>query len=78
MNGTVDPQLLKETVNKIQRSRLPSAIQGMVLVLARLIVINPAEMINFLIGFSLEGKMALKVLIDKWLHNQPLFRGTLT
>ena len=45
------------------------------LVFARLININEKEMITFLTSFSLEGRIAFKVLIDKWLLHQPLFRG---
>lgn len=35
-------------------------------------------MISFLVSFSIDGRMAFKVLIDKWLLHQPLFRGKLT
>jgi hypothetical protein len=35
-------------------------------------------MMNFLNSFNIDGKIAVKILIDKWLHNQPVFRGKLT
>lgn len=40
-----------------------------------MINVNPKEAVNFLVSFNIENKMALKILIDKWLLQQPLFRG---
>jgi hypothetical protein len=33
---------------------------------------------NFLASFSIENRMGLKILVDKWLLQQSLFRGSLT
>lgn len=34
-----------------------------------------SELIDFLASFSIENRMGLKILIDKWLLQQSLFRG---
>jgi hypothetical protein len=39
---------------------------------------NTKESLNFLTSWSIDNRMALKVLIDKWLLQQPLFRGRVT
>lgn len=47
----------------------------MVLVFAKMINTDVKETLNFLTSFSLEGRVALKVVIDKWLLMQSLFSG---
>jgi len=46
-----------------------------VLIYSRLINTNEKEALGFLSSFSYNNKLALKILIDKWLLQQPLFRG---
>lgn len=68
-------------------------IQSLVLIYARLINMktdrnNPFEngewmqklnnIIDFLSSFSIENRMGLKILTDKWLLQQSLFRGKFT
>jgi hypothetical protein len=36
------------------------------------------DLIDFLSSFSIENRMGLKILIDKWLLQQSLFRGRYT
>ena len=36
------------------------------------------DIVDFLASFSIENKMGLKILIDKWLLQQSLFRGKYT
>jgi hypothetical protein len=36
------------------------------------------EVVDFLSAFSIENRMGLKILIDKWLLQQSLFRGKYT
>jgi len=67
MNGSADLEILKLVCNKIMKSRLASVIQGLVLVFARMIIINAQDTVNFLTTFSVDNRMGLKVLIDKWL-----------
>jgi len=54
---------------------MPSIVQSMVLVYSRLLIIYPTDIFKFLTTFTVENRVGLKVLIDKWLLHQPLFRG---
>jgi len=54
---------------------MPSIVQSLILVYSRLIILHPENIINFLTDISIEGRPALKIMIDKWLLHQPLFRG---
>ena len=54
---------------------MPSIIQSFIVVFARLIIQFPSEILNFLIGFNIQNKIGLKILMDKWLLLQPLFKG---
>ena len=36
------------------------------------------DLVDFLSSFSIENRMGLKILIDKWLLQQSLFRGRYT
>ena len=45
------------------------------LVFAKMFNTNTKETINFLTSFSIENRLAFKVILDKWLLFQPLFRG---
>jgi hypothetical protein len=54
---------------------MPSIVQSLILVYARLIVLHPENIVKFLKDISIENRPALKVMIDKWLLHQPLFRG---
>ncbi|KAL4481460.1 hypothetical protein ABPG74_007549 [Tetrahymena malaccensis] len=78
LGGTADPEILKQVIYKIFRSKLATTVQGLVLVWARMIINNPVESVNFLYSFSVENRFALKVLIDKWLLQQAAFRGKYT
>jgi len=46
-----------------------------VLVYARLIHSNLKEITSFLSETSVNNRISLKILLDKWLLHQPLFRG---
>ena len=77
---------------KVFRSRTPSVIQSLVLIYSRLINMatdptNPFagewmqklnNIVDFLASFSIENRMGLKILTDKWLLQQSLFRGKYT
>lgn len=39
---------------------------------------NARNVVDFLSSFSIENRMGLKILIDKWLLQQSLFRGKFT
>jgi hypothetical protein len=49
-----------------------------VLVFARLIQTNPKEIVTFLSETSIDNRISLKIVLDKWLLQQPLFRGNYT
>jgi len=74
----VDEDLLVGCLNKVHRSKMPSIVQGIVLVFARLIHSHSSEIISFMSNLSLDRRVGLKVLLDKWLIHQPLIRGKYT
>ncbi|EGR32294.1 hypothetical protein IMG5_089160 [Ichthyophthirius multifiliis] len=78
LGGSADPEILRQIVYKVFRSKLATTVQGLVLVWARMINNNPIESVNFLCSFSIENRLGLKALIDKWLLQQPVFRGKYT
>jgi hypothetical protein len=43
-----------------------------------LIQTNPNEIVEFLSETSIENRICLKIVLDKWLLQQALFRGTYT
>lgn len=57
---------------------MPSIVQSLVLVFARLIQTNSKEIVTFLSETSIDNRISLKIVLDKWLLQQPLFRGTYT
>lgn len=63
---------------KIYKSRMPSIVQSLVLIFARLIHSHPKEIIDFLSETSIDNRISLKIVLDKWLLQQPLFRGYYT
>ena len=90
---SINYTILQDAVLKIFRSRTPSVIQSLVLIYSTLINKNTSvdkpfekekweqqavENIDFLSSFSIENRMGLKILIDKWLLQQSLFRGKYT
>lgn len=74
----IDTNLLMSVVWKIYKSRMPSIVQSLVLVFARLIQTNPKEIIELLSETSIDNRISLKIVLDKWLLQQPLFRGHYT
>lgn len=63
---------------KIYKSRMPSIVQSLILIFARLIHSNPREIVEFLSETSIDNRISLKIVLDKWLLQQPLFRGFYT
>lgn len=74
----IDSNLLMNVVWKIYKSRMPSIVQSLVLIFARLIHSNPKEIVEFLSDTSIDNRISLKIVLDKWLLQQPLFRGFYT
>jgi hypothetical protein len=57
---------------------MPSIVQSLTLIFARLIHYHPKEIIDFLSETSIDNRISLKIVLDKWLLQQPLFRGHYT
>ena len=74
----IDTNLLMSVVWKIYKSRMPSIVQSLILIFARLIHYHPKEIIDFLSETSIDNRISLKIVLDKWLLQQPLFRGHYT
>jgi len=74
----VDTQLLVCVVWKIYKSRMPSTVQSLILIIAWLVQTNPNEILTFLSQQTIDNRIALKIVLDKWLLQQPLFRGSYT
>lgn len=75
LSPQIDQDLLIGCMNKLYRCKMPSVVQGFVLVFARLIHSYSSEIIGFLSTLTVERRIGLKVLLDKWLIHQPLIRG---
>lgn len=75
LSPQIDQDLLVGCMTKLYRCKMPSVVQGFVLVFARLIHSYTSEIISFLSDLTVERRVALKVLLDKWLIHQPLIRG---
>ena len=74
----VDTDLLYQVVRKLYKTRMPSIVQSLVLIFARLIHQHPKEIVELLTETSIENRISLKIVLDKWLLQQPLFRGYYT
>ena len=75
LENKIVPSLLENIVKRIYKAKMPSIVQSLILVYSRFIVKFPVDTLNFLISIQVENRVGLKVLIDKWLLHQPLFRG---
>jgi hypothetical protein len=74
----IDTTLLMSVVWKIYKSRMPSTVQSLILIFSRLIHSHPREILDFLSETSIDNRISLKIVLDKWLLQQPLFRGFYT
>ena len=74
----IDTSVLFCVVQKIYKTRMPTTLQSLVLIFARLIQTNPKEIVELLSETSVDNRISLKVVLDKWLLQQPLFRGQYT
>jgi len=75
IENKIIPNILENIVKRIYKAKMPSIVQSLILVYSRFIVKYPIDTINFLTTIQVENRVGLKVLIDKWLLHQPLFRG---
>lgn len=63
----IDTALLMNVVWKIYKSRMPSIVQSLVLIFARLMNSHPKEIIELLSETSIDNRISLKIVLDKWL-----------
>ena len=63
----IDTNLLMNVVWKIYKSRMPSIVQSLVLIFGRLIHSHPKEIVEFLSETSIDNRISLKIVLDKWL-----------
>jgi hypothetical protein len=63
----IDTNLLMNVVWKIYKSRMPSIVQSLVLIFGRLIHFHPKEIVEFLAETSIDNRISLKIVLDKWL-----------
>ena len=75
IDNQIIPSLLENIVKRVYKAKMPSIVQSLVLVYSRFLSKYPIDTLNFLISIQVENRVGLKVLIDKWLLHQPLFRG---
>ncbi len=75
LNNSINQDILKKVINKLYHCQVPSTIQSLVLVYARLINLDEKDTLEFLCSFSIENVPALKILLTKWLSYQLLFTG---
>lgn len=75
IENKIIPSLLEIIVNRIYKAKMPSIVQSVILVYSRFLTKFPIDTLNFLISIQVENRVGLKILIDKWLLHQPLFRG---
>ena len=72
----VDTSILEAIVRRIYKAKMPSIVQSLVVVYSRFFNLFPNDILKFLTSIQVENKVGLKILIDKWLLHQPLFRGS--
>ncbi len=72
----IDTSILEAIVRRIYKAKMPSIVQSLVVVYSRAFNLFPNDIIKFLTTIQVENKVGLKILIDKWLLHQPLFRGS--
>ena len=75
IENKIIPSILESIVKRIYKAKMPSIVQSLILVYSRFLTKFPNDTLNFLISIQVENRVGLKVLIDKWLLHQPLFRG---
>lgn len=71
----IEVQVLEAIVRRIYKAKMPSIVQSLILNFSRFLINFPKDILMFLTKFQVENKVGLKILIDKWLLHQPLFRG---
>jgi hypothetical protein len=73
--GSSVHELLQILAVRLSTAKRLSLIQSLVMVFARLSLINPTDMVNFLAGLQIGHVTALEVVMKAWLENAAHFVG---
>lgn len=73
--GPYLPQLLQAVAQRLATAQQAQFIQSLILVFARLTLISPREVVDFLAQVNLDGQSGLAVVLSKWLENSVNFAG---
>ncbi|KAJ9252683.1 hypothetical protein DTO195F2_7332 [Paecilomyces variotii] len=73
--GPFLPQLLRAVAQRLATAEQAQFIQSLILVFARLTLISPREVVDFLAQLDLNGQNGLAIVISKWLENSVNFAG---
>ncbi|KAK2759162.1 hypothetical protein FQN54_003262 [Arachnomyces sp. PD_36] len=73
--GPYFPQLLRAVAQRLATAQKAQFIQSLILVFARLSLISPRDVVDFLSQVDLGGESGLTVVMSKWLENSVNFAG---
>jgi len=69
-------EMLKAVLNRLQAAKLPSLIQPLVLVFARLVHAHTSDVLNFLSSITVENTSALQYVLSVWTKAHTDFQGS--
>ncbi|BDD55177.1 hypothetical protein MPDQ_007671 [Monascus purpureus] len=73
--GPYLPQLLRAVAQRLATAEQAQFIQSLILVFARLTLVSPHEVVDFLAQVDIGGQSGLPVVMSKWLENSVNFAG---
>jgi hypothetical protein len=73
--GPYLPQLLRAVAQRLATAQQAQFIQSLILVFARLTLINAREVVDFLAQVDISGQSGLPIVLSKWLENSVNFAG---
>lgn len=73
--GPYLPQLLRAVAQRLATAEQTQFIQSLILVFARLTLVSPREVVDFLAQVDIGGQSGLPVVVSKWLENSVNFAG---
>lgn len=68
-------QLLRAVAARLATATQAAFIQSLILVFARLSIISPQDVVNFLAEVEIAGQIGLQVVVGKWLEESVNFAG---
>jgi len=74
-NDVFDQSIILKAVEKLSKCTMPSVIQNLVLIFAKMLITHPSESIDFLHSLNTQSGNGLKVVLGKWALAYPLFNG---